>query len=103
MTSVVYLLHFDRPYKHAQHYVGYAEDLARRLAHHASGSGANLMKVIKEAGIGFTLARVWEGADRNKERQIKNAGGGTKYCPICNEYHALLFTSRKKSLKPFIK
>lgn len=101
--SFVYLLHFDQPYKHARHYVGYADDLARRLQHHADGTGANLMKVLKDNGIGFTLARVWEDGTRTRERQIKNAGGGAKYCPICNEYHKLVFKSRKKSLQKFIK
>lgn len=103
MSQVVYLLHFDHPYKHAQHYVGYAEDLARRLNHHADGTGANLMKVIKQNGIGFTLARVWDGATRTDERKIKNAGGGRRYCPICNKYHDLIFKTKKKSLKPFVK
>ena len=41
--GVVYLLHFARPLKHSQHYIGWAKTgktLARRLAHHASGTGA---------------------------------------------------------------
>ena len=30
-TTVVYLIHFDAPYKHAQHYLGSAIDLEARL------------------------------------------------------------------------
>jgi hypothetical protein len=35
-TGTVYLLHFDRPYRHARHYLGWAEDLDNRLAEHAA-------------------------------------------------------------------
>ncbi len=35
--GVIYMLHFDRPYQHAQHYVGWTDDLLDRLDQHASG------------------------------------------------------------------
>lgn len=76
--GVVYLLHFDEPYKHARHYLGWTRDLDSRLADHRAGTGANLL-----AGIGFTLARTWSPADRNRERQIKNQGGLSRSCPTC--------------------
>jgi hypothetical protein len=34
-TGMVYLLHFDRPFRHARHYCGWTTDLAARLAEHA--------------------------------------------------------------------
>ena len=77
--GVVYLLHFDRPYQHARHYVGWAEDdLLARLDRHARGHGARLIAVIWQAGIGFTLVRTCEGT-RRTERAIKHAGGATRY------------------------
>jgi predicted GIY-YIG superfamily endonuclease len=40
MTGIVYLLHFDQPYKHARHYVGWtARNVKRRLAEHEAGRG----------------------------------------------------------------
>jgi hypothetical protein len=42
------------------------------------------MAVIKEAGIGFTLARTWPGT-RARERQLKAQGGASRRCPICKE------------------
>jgi predicted GIY-YIG superfamily endonuclease len=30
----VYLIHFDRPYKHSRHYLGYATDVDERLERH---------------------------------------------------------------------
>jgi predicted GIY-YIG superfamily endonuclease len=100
---MVYLLHFDTPYKHAQHYLGYTSSLAKRITKHAERPDARLMQVIKEAGIGFTIARVWPDADRTEERRIKTMGGGKRFCPICNEYHELIFKTKSKKLKPFIK
>ncbi len=50
---VVYLIHFDRPYQHARHYLGTTNDLPHRLRQHASGckyGGARLMEVIVQAG-----------------------------------------------------
>ena len=83
MTGTVYLLHFDRPYKHARHYTGWTgDDVPVRLERHATGRGARLMTVIHQAGIGFILARLCEGT-RDTERAIKNAGGAVRYCPLC--------------------
>ena len=67
--GVIYLLHFDQPYKHAKHYTGWTEDLLHRLDRHAAGNGARLVEVIWQAGIGFTLVRLCEGT-RATERAI---------------------------------
>jgi predicted GIY-YIG superfamily endonuclease len=84
MSSVgtVYLLHFDRPYQHAQHYLGWARNLRARLTLHRNGRGARLLAVIGEAGIGWRLARTWKG-NRARERQIKRQGGLSRSCPAC--------------------
>ena len=75
MTGTVYLLHFDQPYKHARHYVGWtARNVKRRLAEHEAGRGARLLAVVREAGIGWQLARLWPGG-RARERQLKRQGG----------------------------
>ena len=80
--GVIYMLHFDQPYRHASHYVGWTADLFDRLDQHAAGHGARLVAVIWHAGIGFTLIRICEGT-RHTERAIKNAGGAVRYCPAC--------------------
>lgn len=81
----VYLLHFTTNYKHARHYLGYANHLDARVEHHRNGSGARLTQVIKLAGISFVVARVWPGEDRAFERRLKNQHNGPRLCPICNE------------------
>ncbi len=83
--GTVYLLHFDQRYQHAGHYTGWADDLDRRLAAHQRGAGARLVEVITQAGIGFRLARIWPGASRARERSLKNSGGASRYCPICQD------------------
>jgi predicted GIY-YIG superfamily endonuclease len=80
--GVVYLLHFDRPYVHARHYTGFATDLDARLAKHAAGRGARLLEVVKDAGIGWRLARTWPGT-RATERALKRQGGASRRCPLC--------------------
>jgi hypothetical protein len=44
------LLHAGRPYKQAQHF---ARDLNSRLAEHQRGTGARLLEVVSDAGIGW--------------------------------------------------
>jgi len=83
-ADTVYLLHFDRPYKHAKHYIGYTTDLEARLQAHTNGTGARLMEVIANAGIGFTLARTWDG-DRKLERRLKKQKQTPRLCPICRQ------------------
>jgi len=83
--GVVYLLHFHRPYRHAGHYIGWSRFLEKRLRHHERGTGARLMAAVSRAGITYTVARTWEGRDRNFERKLKNRKRAADLCPICRE------------------
>jgi predicted GIY-YIG superfamily endonuclease len=85
----VYLIHFDRPLGNldnprgqARHYLGYTDDLDARLEAHRRGRGARLMEVVAEAGIGWRVARTWEG-DRELERKLKRRKNSPRLCPIC--------------------
>jgi hypothetical protein len=83
----VYLLHFDRPYHHARHYIGFTTDLEGRLALHARPNGSSnhrLMQVIFAAGITWRLGRVWPNADRLFERRLKRRKEAPRLCPICS-------------------
>ncbi len=80
--GVVYLVHFTEPYRHARHYTGWTVDLDARRAEHRGGRGARLLQVSAQAGIGWRLARTWEGS-RARERQLKRQGGASRRCPIC--------------------
>ncbi len=82
----VYLIHFDKPYKHAKHYLGYVkggrEAVFKRYERHKLGIGSVLMKVVTEAGIGSSLSRIWYDKDQAFERKLK-ARGKLDICPIC--------------------
>lgn len=82
---MLYLLHLERPYHHARHYLGYTRgrsSLSARLKAHQRGQGARLMEVVRAAGIGFALARTMPG-DRRRERYLKRMKFAPRLCPIC--------------------
>jgi GNAT superfamily N-acetyltransferase/2'-5' RNA ligase len=106
----VYLLHFDiepgkkvpnerddakKPF-HARHYLGWATDAQARIQQHYEGSGAKITQALKRKGISFTVARVWDGADRNFERRLKSQGGLSRHCPICHSL-GLIPESRRRA------
>jgi hypothetical protein len=66
----LYLLHFNPPYRHAGHYLGFAEDVPTRVQIHRWGLGARLTRVAVMAGCDLQLVRVLPG-DRKRERAIK--------------------------------
>jgi hypothetical protein len=80
--QTVYLIHFNKPYRHARHYLGFTENLDRRITDHLCGMGARLMEVVTAAGIEWKLARTWPGG-RKLERQLKNCKNAPKICPLC--------------------
>jgi len=71
-AGTVYLLHFNEPYKHARHYVGWtARNVKRRLAEHEDGRGARLLAVVRAAGPG------------NGRSNGRAATPGTARCAAC--------------------
>lgn len=85
LVGVIYLLHFEQPLQHAQHYVGFCEKLEgvdSRLEYHATGRGSRLMAAVSAAGIEWRIVRLWEGT-RNDERRLHKAHSRL-YCPSCS-------------------
>lgn len=82
--GTVYLIHFQKPYKHAKHYLGYSSNLDDRLDAHRKGNGARLMEVVGNEGIDWVLARTWKGG-RGLERKLKNQKNSPRLCPICRK------------------
>lgn len=80
----VYLLHFSEKYRHAGHYIGFANDVEGRINHHRNGTGARLTQVVTDFGIQLQVARIWQDGDRAFERKLKNCKHAARYCPICN-------------------
>lgn len=83
---MIYLVHFERPFKHAKHYVGFTDvTLHERFARHTSNArlrrGSALMRAVLEAGIKFKVVRTWPG-DRETEKRMKVSGNSWR-CPVC--------------------
>jgi predicted GIY-YIG superfamily endonuclease len=82
-------LHFDRPCKHARHYIGFtsSDSLEQRMERHRSGTGARLLAVAISHGISWVIARTWKFDHfvdaRAKEKSLKRQGGASRTCPIC--------------------
>jgi hypothetical protein len=86
---MIYIIHFETPYFHARHYVGYCKDgnLESRLARHRAGLGSRLMLAIELAGIDYTIAVTHTG-DRTFERKLKRAKNTPRFCPLCRPQQA---------------
>ncbi len=80
--SQVYLIHLERPYKHARHYLGWTRNLTRRLAQHRAGTGARLLRAVNRCGIGWEVVRLWPGGPEI-ERQLKVLKNSPRLCPVC--------------------
>lgn len=83
---MVYLLHFETKYHHAQHYIGFCEEgnLDKRIEQHKRGEGSRLVKAVyKLAGIKFYLARIWPGEDKAFEYKLKKQKNSKRFCPLC--------------------
>jgi predicted GIY-YIG superfamily endonuclease len=87
-SQMVYLIHFLKSYKHARHYLGYSENLNKRITDHLCGMGARLMEVVTEAKIEWKVVRTWSG-DRKLERRLKNGKNSPLLCPLCSGKTAL--------------
>lgn len=83
-TGTVYLLHFERPFGHAQHYIGFSRDVDDRLEEQLRGNGARLVRHVIAAGIPIVLAKEWPNVDQVFEYRLKNRGGARRCCPICS-------------------
>lgn len=69
----------------ARHYIGYAEDIGKRLDRHRAGNGGKLVACWNRLGVVWQTARVWKGYNGNDERLLKLRKNAPKLCPICRE------------------
>ncbi len=82
---VVYLLHFDQPFGHAQHYLGVtSRKLGVRLLEHIGGhpNGSKLVAAVVAAGIDIRVVRLWRGGN-GLETRLKGRKKSTALCPLC--------------------
>lgn len=90
MSWKVYVIHFDKPYKHAKHYTGIAKNVEARMKEHKGSYGSKLMAVLKKYNIGFKYNIIAEyptySEAKAEEKRLKTkVKQPKKYCPICKE------------------
>jgi hypothetical protein len=72
--------------QYAGHYLGWTDDLIRRISQHRNprwrGAG-RLVQVALEAGLTFELAWCEYPATRGRERRLKSQGSAYRRCPLC--------------------
>lgn len=81
--GTIYLVHLQRPYRHARHYLGWAADVERRLAEHRAGRGSPLLRAAAAAGISFDVVRMWPGTRFEERRLHRFKNTPARLCPIC--------------------
>jgi len=100
-----YLLHFQRRYFHAGHYLGATACLDARITLHQTGRGAKLLKAVVAAGITFELVRLWKGASWQEvhdiERTLKKRHDGPGLCPVCRREKVDVLVALRQGHWPF--
>ena len=83
-SRVVYLIHFERKYRHCLHYIGCTIDLEWRMRLHRTSKrkGAKLLRALIVNGIGFEVVRTWDGG-YELEKKLKSWKKSSLLCPVC--------------------
>jgi hypothetical protein len=102
--GAIYLLHFDPPFKHAGHYLGFVasgspEKLEERIAQHLAGDGSPLVRAAVAAGSTVRhIVTLW-GRTRDDERRLKNGGSSARFCPLCKAKHNARAAERMRRVR----
>jgi len=84
--AYIYILHFNEPVAHANHYCGCTNNLLARMACHADGRGSRLTRELYSRGIEWTLAGLMtctKAQMRRLERHLKTQHNTPRHCPLC--------------------
>lgn len=85
----LFLLHFDPPYAHARHYLGYAigtgrgREYARAIARGTAIGPHELVQAAQWAGTVITVADVLVGEGRATQRRLRASHDLSRHCPTC--------------------
>ncbi len=92
----LYLLHFDPPYRHARHYLGYAigtgrgEKYAKDQARGKAIGAHELVMAAQANECEIVVADVLVGEGRATQRRMRGAGSLSRFCRVCRaagQYH----------------
>lgn len=89
----LYIIHLDEKLAHTQHYAGSTNNLKQRLEAHTMGRGARYTQVVRERGIDWRLAGLYQcnhAVMRRLERMLKDTARIFRFCEVCSERPATL-------------
>lgn len=83
---MIYLIHFEKYFSHARHYIGFTENetAQKRIDRHKRGDGARLLYHLNKADIDYFVVRTWPDGTRDQERNLKRRKKSKVLCPVCN-------------------
>lgn len=85
-TDGCYLIHADKPLHHAQHYIGYSDNIAERIESHRKGKGSKLIAAFNKCNISWSVVHIWPSKDRSFERKLHRMKCSPRICPICKHH-----------------
>jgi hypothetical protein len=84
---MVYLIHFDKPYAHFQHYAGVAEGPELPCEEDLFANLPWMRERLSSACIAHRIARAWPDRGQEWKRRLRTNYGGrsgpSSYCPEC--------------------
>jgi hypothetical protein len=83
---MVYLLHFDRPYRHVSHFLTVAPPSSLTPGARVPDSAilhSPLLAAATADGIAIVVARAWCGSGRTRQ-QLAAHKNAKRFCAICN-------------------
>lgn len=83
IVGQVYLVHFNRRFHGAQHYMGFSTNVPERMKAHRAGRGAPLLAAVTRQGIGWRVVRTWRRKDGHFEQAL-NCYALRDLCPMCS-------------------
>jgi len=90
---MVYLIHFDKPYRRFQHLVGSADGPELPAGETLFANMPWMMERLLSAGIAYRIVRAWPDQGREWGRRLRANWGGCSgpsyYCPECSGEAAL--------------
>ncbi len=99
-VGFVYLLHYDTPIGHSQHYLGYtSRRVVDRVQDHIDGKGAALPREATRRNIDPECVRVWEDGTPALEKALKRRKNSRGLCPICRPLRNKYERERRKKKK----
>jgi hypothetical protein len=98
-AGMIYILHFEPAYEHAQHYLGFTTKSGEERAHdHRGHNGSPLCRAALASGSQVILVAEFPGT-RSMERELKERKNTRALCPRCKPDYNDAAAARMKRIR----